>query len=734
LLAKIEYHHDNGMSSKLNHLFCLLKYYNKSIKKPDKFLKRFNFTKQQLESELVPNILKHKDMLYHMAKTKVSTQKEVSILYRLVYSLQIEALQNVLYIFKAKFKKIQTHKAFQYCSFKMKTKSKHKFFSKCQYKLEIISEHKDEPNTVIDFKYSDELTVKQSGKFCIYVRNKESFGFDQFILIQKILLEKEASLFTAQENDSDSDSDSSHSFINNLFLDYQTNSIKLRNPAVIASQLHHEILSAKYKVSINSYDNSKNHDDEHSKHKHKHKHKHKGDDGKEEQQDVAIEYELESTSVEEFELVIPKCVHDKQDEIYALSVMVKPNWKSCREKFKFTKIKTITLWQYKIEKNRLSISNHFRVEKWNAYDAHSGILQIFCKQSMIINANAILDANGCGYDHRLRDDDNMNATLLRFGHGVKHNAKSVGGGIIELVSLSSIINEGRIECNGICDGYGGSIRIKCKKFINRGIISAQNQGKITILCEHYKDDEKSMITPPPHRITPAQQAAAAVDSKSAISKLGKTSTPLPFSKMWKKHQKQQSSKPSSHSQQLKNCRKDDIFASIHVIQIGAKGDVMQIPLTYCNHHPKEDAPHDEKDVHHPKRLVAGHDNDNAEKEQHYYYQSSKADECWIVFAMDCEYLINRLCIKNVDNECAIQSVQLYLGNQTCRKWYALHKQPIRNIKNSKKALQAFHIESVIDCNQMYNERLHMIKIQIVQNYGGKHNAFHSLQIFGQRIY
>ena len=78
-LAKIQFNHENTMSSKLNHLFCLLKYYNKNIKKPERFPKRFNFNKKQVENEFIPNLIKHKDLLYYMAKTKLSIKKEYSV-------------------------------------------------------------------------------------------------------------------------------------------------------------------------------------------------------------------------------------------------------------------------------------------------------------------------------------------------------------------------------------------------------------------------------------------------------------------------------------------------------------------------------------------------------------------------------------------------------------------------------------------------------------------------------
>ena len=64
------------------------------------------------------------------------------------------------------------------------------------------------------------------------------------------------------------------------------------------------------------------------------------------------------------------------------------------------------------------------------------------------------------------------------------------GGIIELISYDSIINNGKILCNGI---IGGIINIKCKnKFINNGQIECNNNGKIYIKCNKYENNNKNI--------------------------------------------------------------------------------------------------------------------------------------------------------------------------------------------------------------------------------------------------
>eukprot|EP01084_Bolivina_argentea_P265415 449894_1 len=162
---------------------------------------------------------------------------------------------------------------------------------------------------------------------------------------------------------------------------------------------------------------------------------------------------------------------------------------------------------HKIDNNNIIINHDFKIKPYNIYDEYSGILQLFCKQKIEISLNGIINANGCGYNYssKLNEEKkngNNDLTMLRFGAGNYNNKNSSGGGIIELISLDMIINKGRIQSNGLFNGSGGSIKIKCKKFINEGIISAKNNGKICIVCQEYfdKNDQSAYIIPKPNII------------------------------------------------------------------------------------------------------------------------------------------------------------------------------------------------------------------------------------------
>ena len=109
--------------------------------------------------------------------------------------------------------------------------------------------------------------------------------------------------------------------------------------------------------------------------------------------------------------------------------------------------------------------------------------------------------------------------------------------------------------------------------------------------------------------------------------------------------------------------------------------------------------------------------------------------------MKYEYVLSEIKINNFYNDCSIKSIQIYLAdcnkNKSNIKWYKLHKYPIINInKNDKHSeqYQSFNIEPIIDYKSMFINKLLLIKIEILDNYGGKQNALKSLQFCGKRIY
>merc|ERR1711933_278731 len=158
--------------------------------------------------------------------------------------------------------------------------------------------------------------------------------------------------------------------------------IKLKNYKNIPEQYYDEILTAKYMLTYNNDNNDNNNNIT----------------NKEKDTDKDNIYTFDS--IDKFEISLPSKLNKQQLSSY--NILVKPKDKSPKEKFKFTIIKRLSLYQYKFN-HKISISHHFKIEKWNPYNPEtSGILQLFCKQTIVINSNAIIDANGCGYDYRVK--------------------------------------------------------------------------------------------------------------------------------------------------------------------------------------------------------------------------------------------------------------------------------------------------------------------------------------------
>merc|ERR1712228_777159 len=167
-----------------------------------------------------------------------------------------------------------------------------------------------------------------------------------------------------------------------------------------------------------------------------------------------------------------------------------------------------------------------KISEWNKDTNKGGIIQIHCKQTLLIGdkISVGISSTGCGYSKGFgigkatkkasgggygtkvmgkgggQTYGNEELTELHFGSPGR-NKDSRGGGIIELIA-DKIINYGKIYANGYRYGSGGSIKIQCKTFINKGKIVANGDdkggvGRIAIFCEDYCDESKNGIRPKP---------------------------------------------------------------------------------------------------------------------------------------------------------------------------------------------------------------------------------------------
>eukprot|EP01084_Bolivina_argentea_P169766 294256_1 len=128
-------------------------------------------------------------------------------------------------------------------------------------------------------------------------------------------------------------------------------------------------------------------------------------------------------------------------------------------------------------------------------NCEKGKIQIICNPGIVIDKAAQISADACGMNkemssfyHKYNAQTSDNQICLKYGTFAdasseqKMDCESVdnarGGGIIELISQSNIVNNGTLRSNASDPYYlGGTICINTSKcFVNNGSISAQPHG------------------------------------------------------------------------------------------------------------------------------------------------------------------------------------------------------------------------------------------------------------------
>ena len=191
-------------------------------------------------------------------------------------------------------------------------------------------------------------------------------------------------------------------------------------------------------------------------------------------------------------------------------------------------------WKEFEEQNQIKITStvihkELEVSEWSEDTQKGGCLQLHCKDTLIIKKDGSINADYKGYSDGfgIGKGQKIDGFLGGAGYGTKGKGKgggkvygrkelntlylgspsphgwSSGGGIIEVIS-NEIINEGTISANGWLGGSGGSIKIKCKIFTNKGSIQAKGgkgdkyiggDGRIAIYCEEFLNE--GSVEPPP---------------------------------------------------------------------------------------------------------------------------------------------------------------------------------------------------------------------------------------------
>eukprot|EP01084_Bolivina_argentea_P272424 463817_1 len=181
--------------------------------------------------------------------------------------------------------------------------------------------------------------------------------------------------------------------------------------------------------------------------------------------------------------------------------------------------------------NEININKQIHVTKWDESTNKGGIFQMKCTSTLFVSEDGIISASNAGYssgygigqgmrcmdryiggsygekgsgDQAGKIYGDQKLKILHFGSPSGY-VQSRGGGIIELIA-ETIINNGQITSNGYCGGSGGSIKIRCKTFINKGLIRAKGggfyhnmatggSGRICIECSEYKNEGKIYPSP-----------------------------------------------------------------------------------------------------------------------------------------------------------------------------------------------------------------------------------------------
>ena len=292
------------------------------------------------------------------------------------------------------------------------------------------------------------------------------------------------------------------------------------------------------------------------------------------------------------------------------------------------------------------------IKKW--YFNQAGVLQIFCAKDIIIHKDCIIDASGCGSLMQAEPQNNA-MEILRYG------------GIIEIISLKSIINHGRISANGIGrNTKGGTISLKCDSFINYGEISAIGKGgngQIQICYSSQYKNEK------------------VINPKSKCIRL--------------EHQVNTS------------------FTKIEDVDFYLK----KIPLKIHSFNGNF------LDSYHPKNLLID------DTDRNYESKHLVPSEDWIIFEIDdddTKCIPKWLKLKNDDYyERGLKEISLSFQCPNSDKW--TNEQIIKNIHNNNKNDQWFKLDN----GPPKNEQLKFIQLKFNKNHGHEWcNSFYSFVLFG----
>eukprot|EP01083_Nonionella_stella_P044999 121015_1 len=187
--------------------------------------------------------------------------------------------------------------------------------------------------------------------------------------------------------------------------------------------------------------------------------------------------------------------------------------------FSWTHVKALAVMERELKSEKpLDIVKTINVGVLDEEYGENGRIHISCNSEIVISKTAQINANECGMNKDMslfyhekkkekRPKKENDKQILKYGTFAassseeKVDSENVGnergGGVIELISRSNIVNNGILTSNATNEEYlGGTICIKTSKcFINNGQILATPRGQIIIKCASFVNN--GTIAPQP---------------------------------------------------------------------------------------------------------------------------------------------------------------------------------------------------------------------------------------------
>eukprot|EP01084_Bolivina_argentea_P315930 547505_1 len=578
-------------------------------------------------------------------KVDMYTKRQIMYkLNRLIQELSITELQHTLTVYSSEFKFVQSNNLLNCCTFRIPNMDHPEdYFIKTNYTFIEFNNAGKQCQSSINCLH--ELNIMRDNDLIkIMISNTDLFGLDNDVLLQEM-----------KTNNLKYFGNCSKEFGENLY--QQNGCVLLKNLSKIQQQRQQQISQYEFKV-VSSEMVEENKDD------------------------TAYWF----AKLEEFKIPI------RDTKIsFCHNILAKP-----RNLLNWITITSVTSSQCVCKTNKeLHINSVMKVPQFNVSNDENGVIQIFSKSTIIIDKHGKVDAIGCGltaidtvtYKRYLTNTDNKR--ILQYANDSQQDHKTSsedktssvdehGGGIIEIISLKDIINNGTICASNLDASYSsGTVSILTNgKFVNNGTIIAHN---LLISCSEFVN-KNGVISGTNHdKIEINDKKLKLYDDDKQIVGFSAINQPWNIDK-----------------------------CSIQ----------KKIQLTVSQHN---------QYVYHPKNLLDGRN------DSFYKSKCQFPSKDWIIFEMQTDVAIkpSKLIIKNSNNitGTGIRSILVSIGDGNTFVQLCPY---IIDINNKHSNEQEIIIEKKLLVSDfwLWRNGYKFIKVNILANYGSPKNMFISFSIFG----